>query len=82
MPRVERPLAAGDGPVLRFAADLRKLRELAGNPVYRELSRRAHYSPAALSEAAAGRRLPSLSVTLAYVSACAGDTEALGAALA
>ena len=76
MPRVERPLAAGDGPVLRFAADLRKLRERAGNPVYRELSRRAHYSPAALSEAAAGRRLPSLSVTLAFVSACAGDTAA------
>ncbi|MFC0543539.1 nSTAND1 domain-containing NTPase [Kutzneria chonburiensis] len=76
MPRVERPLAAGDSPVLRFAADLRKLRERAGNPVYRELSRRAHYSPAALSEAAAGRRLPSLSVTLAYVSACAGDTVA------
>lgn len=74
MPRVERPLADGDGPVLRFAADLRKLREHAGNPVYRELSRRAHYSPAALSEAAAGRKLPSLSLTLAYVSACAGDT--------
>jgi len=74
MPRAERPLAAGDGPVVRFAADLRKLREHAGNPVYRELSRRAHYSPAALSDAAAGRRLPSLSVTLAYVSACSGDT--------
>ncbi|MFI9383680.1 hypothetical protein [Kutzneria sp. NPDC052558] len=74
MPRAERPLAAEDGPVVRFAADLRKLRAHAGNPVYRELSRRAHYSPAALSEAAAGRRLPSLSVTLAYVSACSGDT--------
>jgi WD40 repeat protein len=73
MPRVERPLAAGDGPLLRFAADLRKLRERAGNPVYRELSRRAHYSPAALSEAAGGRRLPSLPVTLAYVAACDGD---------
>ncbi|GAB3453338.1 hypothetical protein GCM10027436_53950 [Actinophytocola sediminis] len=37
---------------------------------------RAHYSAAALSEAANGRRLPSLAVTLAYVSACDGDTAA------
>lgn len=73
MPRGERPLDAGDGPLLRFAADLRKLRELAGSPVYRELSRRAHYSTAVLSEAAGGRKLPSLAVTLAYVTACAGD---------
>ncbi|QUQ72589.1 WD40 repeat domain-containing protein [Kutzneria sp. CA-103260] len=75
MPRSERPLDDGDGPLLRFAADLRKLREQAGSPVYRELSRRAHYSTAVLSEAAGGRKLPSLAVTLAYVTACDGDTE-------
>ncbi|MFI9387131.1 AAA family ATPase [Kutzneria sp. NPDC052558] len=73
MPRGERPLDDGDGPLLRFAADLRRLRELAGSPVYRELSRRAHYSTAVLSEAAGGRKLPSLAVTLAYVTACDGD---------
>ncbi|MBB5896068.1 WD40 repeat domain-containing protein [Kutzneria kofuensis] len=66
---------AGDTPLLRFAADLRKLREAAGNPVYRELSRRSHYSAPALSEAAGGRKLPTLAVTLAYVAACDGDTE-------
>ena len=65
---------AGDTPLLRFAADLRKLREAAGNPVYRELGRRSHYSAPALSEAAGGRKLPTLAVTLAYVAACDGDT--------
>ncbi|EWM17242.1 WD-40 repeat protein, partial [Kutzneria sp. 744] len=74
VPRGERPLDEGDGPLLRFAADLRRLRTLAGSPVYRELSRRAHYSTAVLSEAAGGRKLPSLAVTLAYVTACEGDT--------
>src|SRR4051812_10281951 len=74
VPRGERPLDSGDTPLLKFAADLRKLREAAGNPVYRELGRRSHYSAPALSEAAAGRKLPTLAVTLAYVAACNGDT--------
>jgi hypothetical protein len=60
--------------LLRFAGDLRRLREQAGSPTYRELATRAHYSAAALSEAAGGRKLPTLAVTLAYVSACDGDT--------
>ncbi|MFC6021488.1 helix-turn-helix domain-containing protein [Plantactinospora solaniradicis] len=57
----------------RFAAQLRRLREEAGRPGYRELARRAHFAPATLSEAAAGRRFPTLPVTLAYVEACGGD---------
>ncbi len=73
MPRGERPLAPGDSPLLRFAAELRLLRRKVGNPTYRELSALAHYSVASLSEAAAGRKLPSLQVTLAYVRACDGD---------
>ncbi|WP_170217283.1 helix-turn-helix domain-containing protein [Kutzneria buriramensis] len=56
-----------------FAARLRKLREQAGSPGYRELARRAHYSATTLSDAAGGRKLPSLAVTLAYVAACDGD---------
>ncbi|TDD94258.1 hypothetical protein [Actinomadura rubrisoli] len=75
MPRRERPLAEGDGALLRFARDLRSLRERAGRPTYRELSERAHYSEAALSQAAAGRKLPSLAVTLAYVRACGGSVR-------
>ncbi|MEU0137156.1 AAA family ATPase [Streptomyces sp. NPDC006296] len=73
MPRKERPLAEGDGSVLRFAAELRGLRDRAGTPTYRQLASRAHYSVATLSSAAAGHRLPSLEVTLAYVRACGGD---------
>lgn len=40
---------------------------------YRELAGRAHFSAATLSAAAAGRKLPSLAVTLVYVKACGGD---------
>jgi energy-coupling factor transporter ATP-binding protein EcfA2 len=74
MARAERPLDVGDGRLLEFAADLRRLRVEVGSPAYRELGRRAHYSATTLSDAAGGRRLPSLSVTLAYVTACEGDT--------
>jgi WD40 repeat protein/energy-coupling factor transporter ATP-binding protein EcfA2 len=72
VPRPERPLDPGDDLLTEFAAELRRLRESAGNPTYRELGRRAHYSAGTLSEAAGGRKLPSLAVTLAYVRACGG----------
>jgi WD40 repeat protein len=65
-----------DGSSLtRFAYDLRKLREEAGSPPYRDLAKRAHYSSTTLSDAASGRRLPSLAVTLAFVAACNGDQD-------
>lgn len=73
MPRREQQLPHGDEPLLVFAADLRTLRARANTPAYRELSRRVHYSAATLSEAASGRKLPSLPVTLAYVRGCGGD---------
>ncbi|WP_225846691.1 hypothetical protein [Streptomyces sp. HPF1205] len=73
MPRSERPLDEEDSPLGEFAADLRKLREKAGAPPYRKLARTAHFSSTTLADAAAGRRLPSLPVTLAYVRACGGD---------
>ncbi|WP_405589824.1 hypothetical protein [Streptomyces sp. NBC_01190] len=53
---------------------MRKLRDKAGAPPYRKLARAAHYSSTTLADAASGRKLPSLSVTLAYVRACGGDT--------
>ncbi|MFI6500538.1 hypothetical protein [Nonomuraea typhae] len=73
MPRPEGPLGPGDPRLLEFAADLRRLRENADSPTYRELGQRTHYSAPTLSEAAGGRRLPSLAVTLAYVRACGGE---------
>ncbi|GGU61205.1 hypothetical protein GCM10010178_61810 [Lentzea flava] len=76
MPTGERPLDEGDSPLLLFAADLRQLRTNAGQPSYRELARRAHFSASTLSDAAGGRKLPGLDVTLAYVRACHGDETA------
>ncbi|KAA2258816.1 AAA family ATPase [Solihabitans fulvus] len=73
MPRPERQLGPENDVLQRFAADLRRLRESAGSPGYRELARRANYSSTTLSDAAGGRRLPSLPVTLAYVGVCDGD---------
>jgi WD40 repeat protein/energy-coupling factor transporter ATP-binding protein EcfA2 len=75
VPRPERPLDGSTDAIAGFAGDLRRLREKAGSPGYRELAGRAHYSASTLSEAAGGRRLPSLEVTLAYVRACDGDVE-------
>src|SRR6266487_4572572 len=73
MGRQEKPLDPQAGPVQRFAHQLRELRQRNGSPTYREMARRAEYSAPALSQAAAGDRLPSLQVTLAYVAACGGD---------
>ncbi|MFD5402868.1 nSTAND1 domain-containing NTPase [Streptomyces griseorubiginosus] len=73
MGRRETPVDPAAGPVPRFAYELRKLRQEAGGPTYRELARRAHFSVTALSQAAAGEQLPSLQVTLAYATACGGD---------
>ena len=75
MGRAETPLDPTVGPVPSFAFDLRRLRRAAGSPSYRALARRAGYSAAALSAAASGSALPSLSVTLAYVGACGGSIE-------
>ncbi|WP_290056897.1 nSTAND1 domain-containing NTPase [Amycolatopsis solani] len=75
MPRRERPLERTEDELSRFAADLRALRAQVGTPSYRELGRRAHYSSSTLSDAAGGRKLPTLPVTLAYVRACGGDVE-------
>lgn len=73
VPRPERSVDPAAGPVQRLASELRALRLGAGNPGYRELAAEAGYSVAALANAAGGRRLPSLPVTLAFVRACGGD---------
>ncbi|MFI7015460.1 WD40 repeat domain-containing protein [Streptomyces sp. NPDC050164] len=71
--RAEGELDPEAGPVQRFAAGLRALREAAGRPTYREMARRAGYGVTTLSQAAAGKQLPTRAVTLAYVKACGGD---------
>lgn len=67
------PLA---GPVQRFAHELRKLRQESGGLTYRRMAARVEFSAPALSQAAAGDRLPSLAVALAFVTACGGDCDA------
>ncbi|MCK2212794.1 helix-turn-helix domain-containing protein [Actinomadura sp. ATCC 31491] len=71
--RRETPLDPAAGPVQRFAAALRELRREAGGLTYRAMAARAGYSVTTLSQAAAGERLPSLPVVLAFVRACGGD---------
>ncbi|MFF9045009.1 WD40 repeat domain-containing protein [Streptomyces parvulus] len=73
--RRERRLDPGAGPVQRFAAELRALRESAGRPTYRTMAAQVPFSVTALSQAAAGRQLPTLAVTLAYAEVCGGDPE-------
>ncbi|WP_319117677.1 helix-turn-helix domain-containing protein [Streptomyces caniscabiei] len=75
MGRHESPLDPESGPVQRFAHQLRLLRQESGGITYRALAERAEYSATTLSEAAAGERLPSLPVVLAYVAACGGDPD-------
>jgi len=65
-----------DGPLHDFAQGLRDLRATRAPSTYRELAKSARYSASVLSTAAAGRRLPTLDVTLAFVTACGGDVDA------
>ncbi|MEN8649519.1 hypothetical protein ABCR94_02405 [Streptomyces sp. 21So2-11] len=74
MGRHEKAVDPAAGPVQLFAYELRKLRAEAGGPTYRALAQRSSYSAPTLSAAAAGVRLPSLPVALAYAVACGGDT--------
>ncbi|MEU6555374.1 helix-turn-helix domain-containing protein [Streptomyces sp. NPDC046915] len=71
----ENPLDPGAGPVQRLASELRKLRSEAGSPTYRSMAQRTHQGASTLSQAAAGERLPTLPVVLAYVQACGGHPE-------
>ncbi|GLX19705.1 nSTAND1 domain-containing NTPase [Streptomyces lavendulae] len=73
MGRPENPVDPGEGPVQGFAHELRLLRQKAGGPSYRAMARETGLSVTVLSQAAAGRRLPSLPVLTAYVRCCAGD---------
>ncbi|MEV8419296.1 nSTAND1 domain-containing NTPase [Streptomyces niveus] len=75
MGRREKVLDPAAGPVQRFAHDLRELRRSSGTPTYREMARRTGYSAPTLSAAAAGERLPSRPVALAYATACGGNRE-------
>jgi hypothetical protein len=61
--------------VADFIDALRKLRQDAGGPSFRKMAQRAHYSHTAFSSMLSSGRLPSLKLTLAFVSACNGDQD-------
>ena len=73
MGRPERPLDPAAGPVQAFAAELRLLRQQAGNPKYLQMQRQTGRSRTALAEAAGGDNLPTWETVEAYVRACGGD---------
>jgi hypothetical protein len=75
MGRPMRPVDPAEGILPEFATALRELRREAGSPPFRQLARRAHYSPTTLSVACSGTVLPSLEVTLSLVRACGGREE-------
>lgn len=74
MARPEKPIV-GDGPVAELARELRRLRELAGQPAYHVLAAKAHHSRSILAAAAAGHRCPTWNVTRDFVLACGADPE-------
>ena len=75
MGRPQRPIDHDGGPVAEFAAALRRLRDRTGALPYRTLAKRANCAPSTLSDAAAGRRLPSWSVVSAFIRACGVTDE-------
>jgi hypothetical protein len=77
VPRPENPITWG-GPIADLAQALRRLRARAGNPSYRTLAERVHYSATTLADAAAGRDRPTWQVTESFAQAC----RASGAGLA
>ena len=71
--RPQRPVDPGAGPGQQLALALRTLREDNGNPTYRAMAERAHYSASALARAASGTAFPSRDLVLAYARSCGGD---------
>ena len=67
------PVDPDEGPAQQLAHALRGLREQAGNPTYRDMAQRSGCGASTLSNAAVGRRMPTLETVLAYARACGGD---------
>jgi len=72
MGRPEEPLNRDGSPVREFAFWLRDLRHRS-DFTYHQLGKEAHYATSTVQAATAGRRLPTLKVTVAFVRACGGD---------
>lgn len=73
MGRRLRPLDPAGGAAAQFAAELRTLRALAGEPPFWKMARRCQVSKSALAAAVDGRSLPSENVLREFVAVCRGD---------
>jgi Helix-turn-helix domain len=74
MGRPQEQLERDNSPVREFAYWLRDLRDRA-DLTYEQVGKAAHYATSTVQAAAAGKKLPTLRVALAFVSACDGDPE-------
>jgi transcriptional regulator with XRE-family HTH domain len=74
MGRPQEALDRDGTPVREFAFWLRDLRKRSGL-TYEQLGKNAHYATSTVQAAAAGKRFPTLRVTLSFVEACGGDTS-------
>lgn len=79
MGRPERALDPEDSPLAQFAADLRRVRERAGKPTYRAMSRLVHRSQTTMSEAAGGRTVPTWETVEAFLRPAVSRTSTSGA---
>lgn len=76
MPRPQRALDPGGGPLVEFARELRALRERAGTPKFATMARRTGRSKTALADAAGGQHLPRWETVEDFVRACDADPAA------
>ncbi|MGH3156082.1 MAG: helix-turn-helix domain-containing protein [Streptosporangiaceae bacterium] len=77
MGRPQEPLDRDGSPIREFAFWLRDLRNRSGL-TYEELGKKAHYATSTVQAAAAGQRLATRQVVMAFVLACGGDARAWG----
>lgn len=74
------PRLRGLPPTLEaFQGTLRELHQRAGEPSYREMSTRAHYSASTLCRVLSAPKPPSGTSTMGFVYACRGDLKHWGA---
>ncbi|GAA0493024.1 hypothetical protein ACFQ2B_00320 [Streptomyces stramineus] len=79
MARPMKQLPQSNNPLVAFARDLQALRKQAGNPPLAMMAEHSGMSTATLSNAHAGKKLPTWATVNGYVLACGGDPESWSA---
>ncbi|MFD3488754.1 hypothetical protein [Streptomyces sp. NPDC058665] len=75
MARPMKKLPPSNDPLVAFARDLQALRKKAGDPPLTLMAEHSGLSTATLSNAHAGRKLPTWAAVNGYILACNGDPE-------